>query len=270
MRTTTVFLLALMVALAVVGCGGNGSGTPAETGVGATSTAPPSTTEEAETEATTTAVEAPCGAEDFLPVLKQAFDGSAPQLRVVRAEVERCRNDYAQVFAVPDMSVCDPGVGYCYETEQVFLGWRGDRWRILTSGTGISCGAGTETLPLILRICRGLGYPDLASPTFRMPSGNIGCALAAGILRCDILSGLHPEPGEACDFDWVGLVLPKDGAAEPNCGSDTVYDAAAPTLAYGWTWRSGGFWCESSQTGLSCANRSGRGFTLARSGWTVS
>jgi hypothetical protein len=270
MRTMTVLLLALLVVLAAARCGGEGSGTEAETGGHGSSSSPSSTTEETQTEATTTtSAEAPCGAESFLPVLKQTFDRTAPKLRIDRAEVKRCRNDYAQVFAVPDMSVCEPGVGYCYETEQVFLRWRGGRWRILTSGTGIACSSGTETR-LIVRICRALGYPDLASPTFRMPSGNIGCALIAGILRCDILSGLRPEPGEVCDFDWVGLVLPKDGAAKPNCGSDTVYDAAAPTLAYGSSWRRDGLTCDSSETGLTCTNRAGRGFRLARAGWTVS
>jgi hypothetical protein len=273
MLTKTALLFALIASLVAAGCGGEGSSPSAESGVGTSTGMPSSTAVETgatETQVTTAVVEAPCSPGDFLPVLKRAFDDTASKLRVVQARVERCRNDYAQVFAVPDMAVCDPGLGYCYETEQVFLRWQGDRWQILTSGTGISCGDGTETLRLIIRICGALGYPDLAAASFQMPSRNIGCALSAGVLRCDILSGLKPEPEEACDFDWVGMVLPREGAAEPNCGSDAVYEGEAPTLAYGGTWRRAGFACESREAGLSCTSPSGRGFTLARASWTAS
>ena len=93
---------------------------------------------------TTTAAEASCKPNAFLPVLKDAFDGNAPKLTVVEAKVERCQKGYAQVFAVPDPSVCKPGVEFCYETEQVFLRWNGSEWTIRTSGTGISCGSETE------------------------------------------------------------------------------------------------------------------------------
>ena len=58
--------------------------------------------------------------------------------------------------------------------------------------------------------------------------------------------------------------------AEPNCGSDTVYDSGAPVLPYGGTWRLAGFACESSVGGLQCTNQAGQGFTLARERWTTS
>ncbi|HSK17350.1 MAG TPA: DUF6636 domain-containing protein [Gaiellaceae bacterium] len=103
-----------------------------------------------------------------------------------------------------------------------------------------------------------------------MPSRNVACRLIAGTLRCDILSGLRPEPGGGCDFDWVGLTLGKAGAATPLCGSDTVYRRRAPTLAYGETWRRGGIECTSRRKGLVCTNRDGHGLTLARKAWTVS
>jgi hypothetical protein len=103
-----------------------------------------------------------------------------------------------------------------------------------------------------------------------MPSKNVGCAFGGGIIRCDILSGLQPGPEATCELDWVAIVLPQDDAASPQCAGDTVYDRAAPTLAYGWTWRRDGITCESKETGLSCTNRAGHGFTLARTGWAAS
>jgi hypothetical protein len=124
----------------------------------------------------------------------------------------------------------------------------------------------TETVPTDTSGPSGPGSPV----AFQMPSGNIGCLFGFRRLRCDILSGLDPEPAEACEFDWVGVDMGVAGPASPNCGSDTVYDEDAPTLAYGSTWSRGGITCESDESGLSCTNREGHGFTLARGSWSVS
>lgn len=249
------------------GCAGEKASTPSGGTESATAPAPPSVT----TETSLATTNAPCGPRAFLPVLKEQFDDDAAELRIVRADVERCRNDYAQVFAVPDQSGCEPGVARCLETEQVFLGWNGARWRVLTSGTGISCEAGNETIALIQRVCSALGYPQAAlfTRTFQTPSQNIGCAVGGGALRCDILSGLTPEPDAACELDWVGIVLEADGPAEPQCAGDTAYDQDAPTLAYGETWQRSAFTCESRKTGLRCVNVRGDGFSLARARWST-
>jgi hypothetical protein len=263
-RLVTGALVAGLV-LALVGCGGSKkpATAPATTVVTTVVTTSPATT----TPTTTAAAAAPCGADAFLPVLKDAFDGTAPKMTIVRAEVKRCRNGYGQVFAIPDPSVCEPGVDYCYETAQVFLRWDGSAWNIETIGSGIVCGY--ETDPDIIKICRGLGYTDLVTPAFKMPSRNVGCTFYGGTLRCDILSGLVPEPTGACPNDWVGLVITTGGAAEPQCAGDTVYDRHAPTLGYGNTWKRGGITCTSSEAGLRCSNKAGHAFTLAREGWSV-
>jgi hypothetical protein len=119
----------------------------------------------------------------------------------------------------------------------------------------------TETAP---------SAPGLATRRFQLPSGNIGCLLAAGVLRCDILSGLQPEPAESCDFDWVGVELGRTGPATANCGSDTIFADGMPTLAYGSTWARAGLTCGSEESGLSCTNPEGHGFTLARGSWSTS
>jgi hypothetical protein len=112
--------------------------------------------------------------------------------------------------------------------------------------------------------------PVASTPSFQTPSRNIGCLFARRQLRCDILSGLAPEPAEDCEFDWVGVEMGVTGEAGPNCGSDTVFDSGAPTLAYGSTWARRGIQCESRRSGLSCTNRAGHGFTLARGSWSAS
>ena len=112
--------------------------------------------------------------------------------------------------------------------------------------------------------------PSASAVTFQMPSRNIGCRFGFRRLRCDILSGLEPAPDETCDFDWVGVDMGVTGPAAANCGSDTVYEAAAPTLAYGTIWSRMGITCESSEEGLYCTNREGHEFALARGSWSAS
>jgi hypothetical protein len=99
---------------------------------------------------------------------------------------------------------------------------------------------------------------------FQMPSRNVGCAFESGVLRCDILSGLVPEPSASCELDWTGFVLEASGPAQPECAGDTVYDSGAPVLAYGEGWAREGILCLSRRTGLRCTNVDRRGFELAR------
>jgi hypothetical protein len=127
-----------------------------------------------------------------------------------------------------------------------------------TVTTTVTEGAPTETTE-----------PGASEASFQMPSRNIGCLFAFRQLRCDILSGLEPEPDEECEFDWVGVDMGVTGPAAPNCGSDTVYDADATVLEYGSTWTRGGITCESDESGLACTNRDGSGFTVARGSWSV-
>ena len=111
---------------------------------------------------------------------------------------------------------------------------------------------------------------------FQTPSRNIACLYSSpltgggpALLRCDIRSGLKPEPQRACELDWTGLTVQRRGRSEPVCAGDTVLGARVPVLRYGRTWSRGGFTCRSRRTGLRCTNRSGRGFVLARERWRL-
>ena len=108
---------------------------------------------------------------------------------------------------------------------------------------------------------------------FRMPSNNIFCQYVASssphtkYLRCDIMSGLKPKPSsKGCIEGSRGFSadMGVTGRATYECSSDSVYDAGAPMLGYGKTWRRSGFTCKSSMAGLKCTNLSGHGFYLSR------
>jgi hypothetical protein len=111
--------------------------------------------------------------------------------------------------------------------------------------------------------------------SFRTPSRDIGCLFAPrgdlgpGLLRCDVLGGLRPEPGRACTGDWSGATVGLAGRAAPACAGDTAYDPRARVLAHGRTWRRAGIAGVSRRAGLTCRNRGGHGFFLSRRGWRV-
>lgn len=110
---------------------------------------------------------------------------------------------------------------------------------------------------------------DLTTESFVMPSGNIGCLYMAGSIRCDIRSGLVPEPPVECPVDWTGLTLTAGRSAGPTCAGDGEDSAEYPELAYGRSWSVGDITCDSESSGLTCTDTSGNGFELARAGWSL-
>lgn len=108
--------------------------------------------------------------------------------------------------------------------------------------------------------------------SFRTPSKNVFCAYSVftdepAYLRCEIRSGIKPMPRHPRSSECVwgrAIGMKKSGKPSYLCISDTVYDPAARTLAYGSTWSRDGFRCTSEQAGLSCRNRAGHGFFLSR------
>jgi hypothetical protein len=112
----------------------------------------------------------------------------------------------------------------------------------------------------------------MSTRTFQTPSGNIGCLFDSGQLRCDISSGMIPQPTRLeCPSasHWAGVVLERSDSAEPNCAGDGVVDPSSPVLRYGSTWTRAGITCVSRRVHLRCTNEGMEGFTLARAAWTT-
>jgi hypothetical protein len=115
-----------------------------------------------------------------------------------------------------------------------------------------------------LRVPASPGPHDLVTP-----SGNIVCAYAAGVLDCQIGTGLVPVPDAACPADggaWAGVSLPSTGDAEPRCTPTSIEDRVAPdrVLAYGERWERDGIGCTSGRDGLRCENADGGELFLSR------
>jgi hypothetical protein len=103
---------------------------------------------------------------------------------------------------------------------------------------------------------------------FKSPSGNIHCQYFEPELRCDIaqLSAPAPPRPRDCDLEWGQAFAVSAGSrsAVRLCYGDTVMDDRLPVLAYGSVWRRGGLTCTSEQTGVTCSNALGHGFSLSR------
>jgi hypothetical protein len=132
------------------------------------------------------------------------------------------------------------------------------------------------TVALILFASAGLSSAS-AQEGFRSPTGNIHCQFHAidndAVIRCDLAQVSNrsfPRPRN-CDLEW-GQAFEISGRGtrgQPLCYGDTVQDPRLPVLAYGQSWQRSGLTCISEQTGVSCRNARGHGFTLARAAQSV-
>jgi len=116
-----------------------------------------------------------------------------------------------------------------------------------------------------------------AQEGFRSPTGNIHCQFFAidndAVIRCDLRQVSNrsiPRPRN-CDLEW-GQAFEISGRATrgtPLCYGDTVQDNGLPVLPYGQSWQRAGLTCISEQSGVSCRNARGHGFTLSRAAQRV-
>jgi hypothetical protein len=127
----------------------------------------------------------------------------------------------------------------------------------------------------------------VATGSFKTPSGNIVCeyflnfvglpgSRPINFVRCGIHSGLKPPPRRrACGTDLSfadnRFSLRSTGRATADaCVGDAgpfAVEAKARVLGYGKAWSGGGLACKSALSGLTCRNKSGRGFFVSRARW---
>jgi hypothetical protein len=120
--------------------------------------------------------------------------------------------------------------------------------------------------------------PAAISPTagaqtfsgFQTPTGNIQCSYYSddgGALRCAVLEYEGPVPPvpNDCDLDWQpGAAMSDRSRAQIFvCAGDTIVDNY-PIVGYGSTWKKGGVTCSIAKTGVTCRNRTKKGFFLSR------
>ncbi|MCX7646596.1 MAG: hypothetical protein N2Z62_15040 [Rhodobacteraceae bacterium] len=120
--------------------------------------------------------------------------------------------------------------------------------------------------------CAALALPATAQDivSFRSPTGNIHCLMFSypqpGV-RCDLreLVPSFPLRPAWCEADWgSAFEVLSTGPGAPVCAGDTVVMPDAPVLGYGQSLARWGLRCTSRETGMTCTNAEGHGFTLSR------
>lgn len=124
----------------------------------------------------------------------------------------------------------------------------------------------------------GIGPSSADRPSFSTPSGNIICyvqddpasASAGADLECYIFSAdWAPQTDEVCDLDsTANLTLGAEGLARESiaCHGDVFWPIPTPVLSYGSSWAVLDYRCEIAESGVTCTNKSGNGFEIARRG----
>lgn len=117
---------------------------------------------------------------------------------------------------------------------------------------------------------------ELTGGGFQTPTGNIVCRYVVfdGIddLICAIGSGLSPQPAEPSEgcVRWDALIIGRSGSADYTCDVDGFTADPQPTLQYGERWSNHGVSCQSTEIGLTCANKVGGSLFLSRASWRAS
>lgn len=107
---------------------------------------------------------------------------------------------------------------------------------------------------------------------FQSPTGNIQCGLYVGADGADVRCDLRQMTGQTyfhrpagCEFDWgSSFAVDSTGKGYLACVSDAVGDENGLVLDYGEQLSLGGITCTSEQSGMTCTNDGGHGFTVAK------
>lgn len=122
----------------------------------------------------------------------------------------------------------------------------------------------------VLALVAAAALPATASAAdpqmWQSPSGNIACGSFGAQLRCDMRRLGNPAAKQpaSCEFDYGrAFGISRNGKRGRRlCVSDAVGGPGTPTVAYGKTWRRGGFRCRVRRSGVRCTNPGGHGFEL--------
>jgi hypothetical protein len=112
----------------------------------------------------------------------------------------------------------------------------------------------------------------LTQKRFTVPGDNVGCAFAAGSVRCDIeqRTWVPPRSPATCSAGWGNaLILHGAAAADFACGGTPATSAGAHVVPDGWDDTVGKITCQVRRFAVDCFSTSGHGFIVSRTGYLL-
>ncbi|WP_128516675.1 DUF6636 domain-containing protein [Tabrizicola thermarum] len=120
-----------------------------------------------------------------------------------------------------------------------------------------------------LGLVAGVAQADIIQ--FRSPTGNINCIMVSdpsgATARCDLteLTPSYTRRPAGCKFDWGrSFAVGNTGKGYLACVSDAVGGAGLAVLRYGQAVSLGGISCVSAESGMTCTNAKGHGFSVSK------
>jgi hypothetical protein len=164
MITLSAGLLGLMTGCSASGGQGGGGGSappvtasassaPSSVASGVDASASPVTSPAPVAPDSAESLRAACTSRVLLPLMKSKFDEPSAGVVIIRVQIERCRNGYAHVFAIPRTN--PPGQPQV-DSEQLYLRYLNGSWGSVSEGTGLSC-TDPDISRALLRACTALG-----------------------------------------------------------------------------------------------------------------
>jgi len=142
---------------------------------------------------------------------------------------------------------------------------------LTTAGGG---GSGDEARPSASASSSASSSPGASTGTtaFKLPSGNIACAMSDDGVTCTIASITYDPPAVAgCDGKTGHVIVLNDDGVSFPCETGPAPSVAGDdvtTLEYGKTATTGDYTCTSATDGVTCVDGDGTGFQLARAKWS--
>lgn len=111
--------------------------------------------------------------------------------------------------------------------------------------------------------------PQGQGGSFVTPSGNISGVLSeAGGVSCIVFEHdwtIDVPTESGCEFDWGDEVGLGPEGVTFGCYSDVFWDTEAESAGYGTAVTVGDYTCSIAETGVTCENENGNGFSVSRS-----
>lgn len=141
-----------------------------------------------------------------------------------------------------------------------------------TTSTQTEAATTTQTVETRTTTEKESSVTTLSLESFVTPTKNIACLMDDESVRCDISKKdwTIPRPAD-CELDYGnGATISRTSSrGEISCAGDTILGISEAVLPYGTDSKVGTLICRSRESGITCQNARGHGFSLSRQSYRL-